>query len=129
MAFGLNGSSIRDAYRGAGYTTTDPINVYSFDPTSLGDVPEGTPYFGDTKITQLGAYGVARFSLSDTLKLITGMRISNYRDENLVTGRSSSKGSGVVSPYASLIYDPGPRAGIGLCQLYRYLQPANPEAR
>lgn len=76
----MNGSSFRWAYRGAGYSQQVPFNVYTFDPGSLGDVPEGTPYFGDTKVTQLGAYGMTRFNLADGLKLITGARVSNYKD-------------------------------------------------
>ena len=104
-AFGLNGSSMRWAYRGAGYLSPMPFNIHTFDPGSLGEIPEGTPYFGDTKTTQLGAYGVARFSLTDSLKLITGMRVSSYKDENLITGRTNTKESGVISPYAGLVYD------------------------
>jgi len=105
-AFGLNGSTMRRAYTGAGYIPLTPINVHTFDPGALGDIPPGaSPYFGDTRTTQLGAYGVARFSVTDALKLITGLRVSNYKEENLLTGRTNSKESGVISPYAGLIYD------------------------
>ncbi|WP_283809270.1 TonB-dependent siderophore receptor [Nitrobacter winogradskyi] len=104
-AFGVNGSSFRWAFRGSGYSIQMPINVYTFDPGSLGDVPDGTPYFNDTKITQLGAYGMTRFNLADGLKLITGARVSNYKDQNLLTGRTSTEETGVVSPYAGLTYD------------------------
>ncbi|WP_319796663.1 TonB-dependent siderophore receptor [Nitrobacter sp.] len=104
-AFGVNGSSFRWAYRGSGYSQRMPFNVYTFDPGSLGDVPEGTPYFDDTKVTQLGAYGMTRFSLTDALKLITGARVSNYKDENLLTRLTSTEKTGVVSPYAGLTYD------------------------
>ena len=111
-ALGLNGSSLRHSYRGAGYMAPMPFNVHTFDPGALGDIPDGTPYFGDTRTTQLGAYGVARFSLSDTLKLIAGARISNYRNEDLLAGRTSSKESGVISPYAGLIYDLGSQVSV-----------------
>lgn len=103
--FGVNGSSYRRPNGNSGYTIHMPFNVYTFDPGSLGDVPEGTPTLDDTKITQLGAYGVTRFSLSDALKLITGVRVSNYKDQNLLTGRTSTEETGIVSPYAGLTYD------------------------
>jgi len=104
-AFGLNGSTMRRTYQGAGYVPTVPINIHTFDPAGLDDIPGATPYFGDTKTTQFGAYGVARFSLTDALKLIAGMRVSNYKSENLITGLTSSKENGVISPYAGLIYE------------------------
>ncbi len=104
-AFGLNGSTMRRAYTGTGRVPMLPINVNTFDPSALGDIPGATPYFGDTKTTQLGAYGVARWSVTDALKLITGVRVSNYKDENLLTKRTSNEESGVISPYAGLIYD------------------------
>ncbi|ODU59905.1 MAG: hypothetical protein ABT02_08315 [Comamonadaceae bacterium SCN 68-20] len=104
-AFGLNGSTMRHTYTGAGYIPRLPINVNTFDPSALDDIPGATPYSGDTKTTQLGAYGVARWSVTDALKLITGVRVSHYKDENLLTKRTSSEESGVISPYAGLIYD------------------------
>lgn len=104
-AFGLNGSTMRRTYMGTGNVPRLPINVHTFDPSALGDIPGATPYSGDGKTTQLGAYGVARFSLTDALKLITGVRVSNYKEENLLTGRTNSKESGVINPYAGLIYD------------------------
>ncbi len=104
-AFGLNGSTMRHTYTGAGYIPRLPINVNTFDPSALDDIPGATPYFGDTKTTQLGAYGVARWSVTDALKLITGVRVSNYKDENLLTKCTSSEENGVISPYAGLIYD------------------------
>ncbi|NYT69358.1 TonB-dependent siderophore receptor [Pusillimonas noertemannii] len=104
-AFGLNGSSVRREYTGSGYVAPVPINVFTFNPRGFDDIPDGTPYFGDPKTTQYGAYGVGRFSLTDSLKFIAGMRVSNYKSENLLTGRTTSKENGVISPYAGLIYD------------------------
>lgn len=103
--FGVNGSSFHMDYQASGWAQQVPFNVYTFDPGSLGDVPNGTPTFNNTKVTQLGAYGVARFSLTDGLKLITGARVSNYKDQNLRTGRTNTEEAGIVTPYAGLTYD------------------------
>ncbi|MFC3216818.1 TonB-dependent siderophore receptor [Comamonas sp. JC664] len=53
----------------------------------------------------MGVYGVARWSLTDALKLITGTRISNYERKNSLTGVVAPKEKGVVTPYAGLVYD------------------------
>jgi outer membrane receptor for ferric coprogen and ferric-rhodotorulic acid len=106
MALGMNGSGYRDEYAGSGYPPSTAVNVHTFNPALLGPVPEGgTPYSGDTKITSLGVYGVARWSLTDSLKLITGLRISNYESKNVVTGQVAPKETGVLTPYAGLVYD------------------------
>src|SRR5690606_13429359 len=89
-----------------------PINAYTFDPVALGDVPESDSFPSANKISQLGGYGVARFSLSDALKLITGLRVSNYKSEDPLTGRTRVKKSGVISPYAGLVYDLGPQTSV-----------------
>lgn len=112
-AFGLNGSSRRDHETDIGFDPEIPINAFTFDPTAFGDVSDDAVWVAKpTKTTQLGAYGVARFSLSDALKLIMGVRVSNYKNENLATGRTNSKESGVISPYGGLVYDLGPQVSV-----------------
>ncbi len=107
LALGTNGTSYRDTFQGSGYyPVSTAINVHTFDPASLGPVPDGgIPYLGSTRVDQLGLYGVARWSLADSFKLITGARVSQYRSKDLVTGVTDIKESGVVSPYAGLVYD------------------------
>ncbi|MEW7850902.1 TonB-dependent siderophore receptor [Massilia aurea] len=107
LALGLNGSSTRDESTGTGVTTaTIPINVFDFDPTSLGPVANGAaPSRSASTVTNLGLYGVARWNLADSLKLITGVRISNYKSRNDITGRVAPKESGELTPYAGLVYD------------------------
>jgi len=105
LAFGFNGSSKRDSYQGSGSAASTAINVYTFDPAALGEVADGTGYSGGSKITQTGVYGVGRFSLADPLKLIVGARVSNYEDKDLTTGIASQQETGVLTPYAGLIYD------------------------
>lgn len=104
LAVGLNGARKSDNYERTGYTTSTTINVYNFDPSALSVAAVGTGYAGESEITQWGAYGVGRFSLTDALKLITGIRVSNYESKDLLAGSTSAKESGVLSPYAGLIY-------------------------
>ncbi|MFT3802046.1 MAG: TonB-dependent siderophore receptor [Burkholderiaceae bacterium] len=108
LGFGLNGSIYRDENWGTDYARR-PVDVYNFDPTNLeaiapvGRMPGATPT--DQKTTNVGLYGVARWNLADSLKLITGLRVSNFKQENVRTGRVQPKESGVVTPYAALVYD------------------------
>lgn len=106
VVVGLNGSAYQDSYGGTGWPPGIPINVYAFDPTSLGPIPDtadANP--GAEKIEQLGVFGVARWSLTDSLKLITGGRVSQYKSKNPLTGAINLKESSVFSPYAGLVYD------------------------
>lgn len=107
LTLGFNGTNYRDENAGSGYSSIPtPINAFPYDPESLGPVPSGTlPSSSKTKTSNFGVYGVARWSLTDSLKLITGMRISNYERKNLVTGNIAPNESGVVTPYAGLVYD------------------------
>jgi outer-membrane receptor for ferric coprogen and ferric-rhodotorulic acid len=58
---------------------------------------------GDT--TQSAAYAVARLQLSERLKLVAGARTSTWqRDE---TGSDRLRQTGVVTPYAGLVFDIG----------------------
>lgn len=106
MTLGINGTSFRDENAGSGYSSATPINVNTFDPSALGPVPAGgAPSSAHSKTSNLGAYGVARWSLTDALKLITGLRVSDYERRNVVTGAVVPKDTGIVTPYAGLIYD------------------------
>ncbi|MEG1767635.1 MAG: TonB-dependent siderophore receptor [Comamonas sp.] len=106
LALGLNGTNTRDENAGTGYSGSTPINVYTFNPAALGPVPAGRAgTSAHTKTSNFGAYGVARWSLTDALKLITGVRVSDYERRNVVTGAVAPRESGVVTPYAGLIYD------------------------
>src|SRR5690606_11856949 len=102
----LNGTNTRDENAGTGYSGNTPINVYSFNPEGLGPVPAGRPgTSAHTKTSNFGVYGVARWSLTDSLKLITGLRVSDYERRNLVTGTVVPHETGEVVPYAGLVYD------------------------
>lgn len=101
-AFGLNGSAYVSTYSGTYFTAAD-VNAYSFNPENLPAASGLPPFNGQDKARQLGAYGVAKFSLADALNLITGVRISNYEAQN--NGSITSKETKKVSPYAGIIYD------------------------
>lgn len=58
-----------------------------------------------SKATNLGLHGVARWPLTDTLKLIMGVRSSSYKVENAVTCRTAPRESGEITPYAGLVFD------------------------
>lgn len=106
LVFGVNGASYRDESTGTGYIAGSiPINVYNFDPESLGAVANGTPSRAQSTTTNYGMYGVARWNLADSLKVITGMRISNYEVKNAITGRVAPKENNEITPYAGLVYD------------------------
>lgn len=105
LALGMNGAVYRDEATGTGSTAAIPINLYSFDPTGFGPVGDGNSTRSKSKTTNLGLYGVARWNLSDSLKLITGLRSSSYEVENYVTGRVAPKESGEITPYAGLVFD------------------------
>ena len=62
-----------------------------------------------TSMTQTGAYGVARFSVSDPLTVVAGARVSNYKSSSVYrdTGEvylDPSRENGVVTPYGGVIY-------------------------
>ncbi|MCW2294887.1 outer membrane receptor for ferric coprogen and ferric-rhodotorulic acid [Pseudomonas sp. BIGb0408] len=84
----------RDGYAFFG---PDVDDFYSWN----GNVPEpdwGAPTNDKETIRENGLYTTSRFNLQDDLKLILGARLANYRGED-------TKKSGVVVPYAGLIYD------------------------
>lgn len=66
-----------------------------------GDIPTPTwNYFyrNDNTTRERGVYVTARWNLRDDLKLITGSRVLNYRD-------NTTEKSGVVVPYLGAVYD------------------------
>lgn len=106
LVVGANGAKYQDEAAGTGYLAgATPINVYAFNPYSLGPVGNSTPSRSQSTTTSLGLYSVARWSLTDSLKLITGVRNSYYEVKNDLTSRVTSKQTGETTPYAGLVYD------------------------
>ncbi|ENO90495.1 TonB-dependent siderophore receptor [Thauera linaloolentis] len=87
------------SYDPAGYTNLP--NYYDWD----GDVPELTqrvPYDYRQETTRdNGLYTTARWNLRDDLKLITGLRVSNYSR----SGDTTMRERGVTTPYLGVVYD------------------------
>jgi len=76
-----------------------------------GSFPEpswGAPTFYENgTTTQQAIYGVARFNVTDPLKVILGARVTNYRKKGDVaySGAYELKSDNEVTPYAGVIYD------------------------
>lgn len=64
-------------------------------------------FYERSELTQQGLYGMARFALSDTLKLILGARLTNYEKEGVGvwTPAYRLKYTNEVTPYAGLVLD------------------------
>ncbi len=63
----------------------------------------------ENRMTQSGAYGVARISLTDPLTLVAGARVTRYKGTNTDrnTGAATSdpyQENGVFTPYGGLVY-------------------------
>lgn len=101
-ALGLNGSAYISTYN-ATYFASENVNAYTFNPGNLPAATGLDVFSGQDKTRQWGVYGAAKFSLTDSLKLITGMRISNYESHSGDT--VTAKESGKISPYAGALYD------------------------
>lgn len=87
-----------------GPSSMTPFNVYDFDGAAFSVPLDRFPSWPEEDVTkQSGIYGVARLNLADPLKLILGARASWYEYQQ--AGIQRQKESGVVSPYAGIIYD------------------------
>lgn len=102
----VGGSLAKRRWKNAGYNIVDGSdglidNFYQWN----GSVPEplwgSTPSYTDDETTrENGLYATARWNLRDDLKLITGGRVSNYR--NKVQQQDESN---VFTPYVGAVYD------------------------
>ncbi len=105
LTLGINGSKLRSETKGTDYRLAATIpNGYDFDPDSIVTPVPGGTYGSDDVIRQHGMFAVGRFNLSDSLKMILGSRVSWYRLTDRL-GTSSQTETGVVTPYAGLVYD------------------------
>ncbi|MDC8759690.1 TonB-dependent siderophore receptor [Janthinobacterium fluminis] len=63
--------------------------------------------------TQTSAYAAARLQVSDTLKVISGARVSNWSKRGEVVGKEyTMRHNGVVTPYLGLVYDLGAQSSL-----------------
>uniref|UniRef100_UPI0013D92DF3 TonB-dependent siderophore receptor n=1 Tax=Stenotrophomonas maltophilia TaxID=40324 RepID=UPI0013D92DF3 len=84
-----------------------PVNVWDWDPGSVPEPGIG-PYAsrGPTRTTQSGLYAVGRFSLADPLTLITGVRLSRWKQDGAGT---STKLGNELTPYGGVVLDIAPQ--------------------
>ena len=87
-----------------------PVDIRDWDPGSVPEPATG-PYAsrGPTRTTQSGLYAVGRFSLMDPLTLVTGVRLSQWKQEG---AGSSSKLNNEWTPYGGLILDITPQWSV-----------------
>lgn len=113
LVFGVNGNRTElNISNSTGKSTlvSDPLN---WDPSTVGRYSSFTAYSDLMYSTrQIGAYAAGRFSITDSLKLITGARVSWYDYENTTTLVSSGavtaskiKEDAIFTPYAGVVYD------------------------
>ncbi|QKF59340.1 TonB-dependent siderophore receptor [Aliarcobacter lanthieri] len=74
------------------------------------NIPLATPIIrnrnGDLDETiQTGIYLAGKFSLMEDLKLITGVRVSDWEYKNKTTGAGNREFNNEITPYAGLVYD------------------------
>jgi outer membrane receptor for ferric coprogen and ferric-rhodotorulic acid len=82
---------------------TQPVNVYSWDPSSVAK-PAIASYdtTSDSDTTEMGLYTMGRFHITEPLTLILGSRFSGWQQETL----TSSYNTGLQwIPYGGLIWD------------------------
>lgn len=109
LAFGL--SSSRQKFRAEDRSATPSFGMASDFNNWNGSYPEPSwgplAYYGQSETRQDAIYGAARLNLADPLKLILGVRFTNYKrsGDERYTNPYSLKQSGEVTPYAGLVYD------------------------
>ncbi|WP_373990144.1 TonB-dependent siderophore receptor [Duganella sp. BuS-21] len=89
-------------------TATDVGNFNTYNPATYPEPVWGAPsFYEESETKQEALYGVARFSLSDPLKLIVGARVSNYKKtgHGQWTAAYELKNDKEITPYAGLVYD------------------------
>ncbi|OTG57895.1 hypothetical protein B9T36_13075 [Acinetobacter sp. ANC 4204] len=113
LVFGVNANRTNLTILNSLGTTTlisDPLNWNSSSGLNYSNF---TPFSQlQYKTEQIGAYAAGRFSLTDSLKLITGARLSWYDYDSATTILSTGKvtenqirETGIFTPYAGLVYD------------------------
>lgn len=94
------------SYPGLGQFESPPVGDFN---NWNGTYPQpnwgSSVLYEGSELTQQGLYGMARFSLSDTLKLVLGARVTNYEKEGSGRFTNRLKYVNEVTPYAGLTYD------------------------
>lgn len=91
-----------------GSASSDVGNFNNWNGAAYPEPGWGPETFYESSVTtQKAMYGVARFSLTDPLKLIVGARVTDYEKTGFGLWTESYKVSnkGEVTPYAGIVYD------------------------
>ena len=92
--------------RAGGFGSVADFN--SWDGTAYPEPAWGAlTYYGEGSTTQEAVYSAARFSVTDPLKLIVGVRLTNYEQSGatLYDPAYTMKFTSQVTPYAGVVYD------------------------
>jgi len=100
--FMYNQSELTDRYYGSPTLDNETIDFNNFTPSKIIGSINNNVANPSNKTTQTGAYLAGKFTLLEPLKLVTGVRVSNWEYESEDGNR---KYSNKVTPYAGLIYD------------------------
>ena len=102
--FMYNQSELTDRYYGSPTLDNGTIDFNNFTPSKIIGSINNNVENPSNKTTQTGAYLAGKFTLLEPLKLVTGVRVSNWEYES-EDGNGNRKYNNKVTPYAGLIYD------------------------
>lgn len=102
--FMYNQSELTDRYYGSPTLDNGTIDFNNFTPSKILGSINNNVANPSNKTTQTGAYLAGKFTLLEPLKLVTGVRVSNWEYES-EDGNGNRKYNNKVTPYAGLIYD------------------------
>ncbi|MEG1856561.1 MAG: TonB-dependent siderophore receptor, partial [Acinetobacter sp.] len=99
-----NQSKKTDRYWGSPTLDNSTIDFDNFIPSKVIGSIDNNIANPANKTTQTGAYLAGKFTLLDPLKLVAGVRVSNWEYES-ADGAGNRKFNDEVTPYAGLIFD------------------------
>ena len=99
-----NQSKKTDRYWGSPTLDNTTIDFDNFIPSKVIGSIDNNIANPANKTTQTGAYLAGKFTLLDPLKLVAGVRVSNWEYES-ADGAGNRKFNDEVTPYAGLIFD------------------------
>ena len=102
--FMYNQSELTDRYYGSPTLDNGTIDFNNFTPSKIIGSINNNVANPSNKTTQTGVYLAGKFTLLEPLKLVTGVRVSNWEYES-EDGNGNRKYNNKVTPYAGLIYD------------------------
>lgn len=108
VVFGVNGFSDRTRYDGGSYYLFEIADPAVADPHAEPKPPFGPHLnFWDMTSRQVGAYGAARISVTDQLKIIGGGRVTwiDYHENGDFSGPASYSVDAEALPYLGAVYD------------------------